>query len=114
MSGVLYVCGEELRDNLHLGLLCTPNQGAKKKKYAHTHTELTAADGYHTKLPINPGKISDRKVPHVKQNKANGNNFGFHEEETEKRSIVGKLYGVLFLPVMAGTSKRDWQALRLG
>lgn len=55
MSDVLYVCGEDLRDNLHLGLLCTPYQGKKIK----SHTELTAADGYLTKLPINPGKISD-------------------------------------------------------
>lgn len=55
MSDGLYVCGEELRDNLHLELLCTPFQG----KNTHIHTELTAADGYLTKLPINPGKISD-------------------------------------------------------
>lgn len=54
MSDVLYVCGEDLRDNLHLGLLCTPYKAKKK-----SHTELTAADGYLTKLPINPGKISD-------------------------------------------------------
>lgn len=57
MSDVLYVCGEDLRDNLHLGLLCTPYRGKKKAK--KSHTELTAADGYLTKLPINPGKISD-------------------------------------------------------
>lgn len=40
MSGVLYVCGEELRDNLHFGLLCTPYQGAKKKK-KHKKTHKT-------------------------------------------------------------------------
>lgn len=56
MSGVLYVCGEELRDNLYLRLLCTPYQGAKKPP---NDTELTAVDGYLTKLPIKPGKIPD-------------------------------------------------------
>lgn len=41
MSGVLYVCGEELRDNLHFGLLCAPYHGAKKKQKKTNKTMLS-------------------------------------------------------------------------